>query len=192
MGKLVQKSILAGLLISLGGIAKISTNNSIIGAFLFSIGLYSVILLKADLYTGKIGYVMMKDIPDTSWKDVILILVINLISAFLVGTLYNTIQHCMYTFSVMDKSLIALLVDSILCGICIYLAVDLYKENKLITLLGVMTFILIGADHCIATAFYMGINIRSFSLSWIYKLLIVVIGNSLGSLFIRYLRGKTK
>lgn len=55
----VLKSAFAGLLISLGAFIYLAFPN-ILGACLFSIGLISVIVLGANLFTGKVGYVKDK------------------------------------------------------------------------------------------------------------------------------------
>lgn len=47
-------SILAGVMISIGGAAYLQHNN-IIGAILFSIGLITIVLFKFELFTGKAG-----------------------------------------------------------------------------------------------------------------------------------------
>ena len=52
----VLNSVLASVLISLGAFIYLAFPN-ILGACLFSIGLISVIVLGASLFTGKVGYV---------------------------------------------------------------------------------------------------------------------------------------
>jgi formate/nitrite transporter FocA (FNT family) len=49
------QSILAGILIGIGAYAYVSISNLYIGAFIFSLGLISVFILEAKLFTGKIG-----------------------------------------------------------------------------------------------------------------------------------------
>ena len=71
------------------------------------------------------------------------------------------------------------------CGVLMYTAVWIYREKK--TALGILfcipVFILAGFEHSIADMFY-------FSLAGLFKtralvfLLLVVLGNSLGGLFI--------
>ena len=62
----IFKSILAGVLIALAGHIYLNCSNKIVGAFLFSIGLIGVIVLKANLYTGKVGYVKSINISSSS------------------------------------------------------------------------------------------------------------------------------
>ena len=57
---IIIKSVLAGILIALAVHIYLNCSNKIVGAFLFSIGLIGVMVLKASLYTGKVGYVKTK------------------------------------------------------------------------------------------------------------------------------------
>lgn len=59
--RLVFPKHFAGIAIAIGTIAYLSVDNKIVGSALFSIGLISVLLLKWNLYTGKIGYAKKSD-----------------------------------------------------------------------------------------------------------------------------------
>ena len=83
----IFKGFLAGLLISLGGIAFLQVENKIIGSVLFSIGLIAVIIMEANLYTGKIGYATNL----VKAKAAAMIMIANLITAFLVGLLFKSV-----------------------------------------------------------------------------------------------------
>ena len=86
MIKTILKSILAGVLIALAGIVYLNCADKVVGSFLFSFGLCLVIILEANLYTGKVGYVnSKKDILDLA-----IMLILNLVSAFLVGLIVKT------------------------------------------------------------------------------------------------------
>ena len=186
---LITKSILAGLLISLAGIVYLNCPDKIVGSLLFSLGLISVILLEANLFTGKIGYVNSK----RSILDSLLILVFNLVAATIVGLIYRCGSDA--TASIAESKLLVFSeswwltgLKSIGCGAAIYLAVEGYKKSKSLipVILGVMTFILAGWNHCIADCFYMAAG--SSSVLAIPYLLVVIVGNSIGSLLIRFLQ----
>ena len=51
--------IIAGICIGIGGIVYLSSDNSVVGAFLFSIGLLSILYFRLQLFTGKIGYIFI-------------------------------------------------------------------------------------------------------------------------------------
>ena len=195
----IFKSMLAGMLIAVAGAVflscqKIITDENIAkvaGSFLFSIGLIGVLVLEADLFTGKIGYV------DT-WSKLGLAstaLVFNLIIAFLIGLLYNGINfssisvNSVFPFdSRLAKEWYQLLFDGFICGILIYLAVELYKKTKsfIPVIMCVMAFILSGAEHSIADAFYLGAS--QLSLVAFGKLGLVIVGNAVGSLITHWLQ----
>ena len=186
--QLVSKSTLAGLLISLGATAFLTVDNKIVGALLFSIGLTAVILLEANLYTGKIGYVNSK----AKLISAALILIQNLLVALVCGLIFystkNNICENLW-LNKLTKSWHEFLFDSIGCGICIYLSVELYKKTGsiFVIVLGVLVFILSGFEHCIADIFYLSASM-SFDLKSILYILIAIIGNSIGSLLIRFLQ----
>lgn len=190
--QLILKSVLAGLLIAMAGwiflvcqSLDIGAWTKVIGATSFSVGLVAVVGLQANLYTGKIGYVNSKQLT----IEASIILVINLIAAFLVGLLYKA---CIGTSLAMDSRLAKewyrVLVDGFFCGALIYIAVEMYKKTKsfLPVVLCVITFILGGFEHSIADMFYYGAS----ELTWkgLGYVGLVILGNSLGSLTIRYLQ----
>lgn len=189
MIKLIYKSILAGLLISLAGIVYLNCSNKIVGSLLFSLGLISVILLEAKLFTGAIGYVNSK----RSILDSLLILVFNLVAATVTGLIYRCSSDAAATIVeskllVFSESWWLTGLKAIGCGAAIYLSVEGYKKSKSLipVILGVMTFILAGWNHCIADCFYMAAG--SSSVLAIPYLLLVIVGNSVGSLLVRWLQ----
>lgn len=176
------KSILAGLLIGLGVIINLQTSPPILGAILFSFGLLTIIHMKLPLYTGKIGYVL-----DDSQirKNLPIIIIGNIIGVGAIVTLY---MHGNYQFlDIIDaaaafkfeKNIFMFLVNGIFCGILIHIAVK--NKNTLITMLSVIIFILIGAEHCIADFPYF---LSCPTLFNFIKILCVILGNSLGAIAI--------
>lgn len=186
MIKTILKSILAGVLIALAGVVYLSCTDKVVGSFLFSFGLCLVIILEANLYTGKVGYI--KSVDDLS--EVLFMLILNLVSAYLVGLIsgmgpMHDSAAAIVTTKLETEWWITLL-KSIGCGICIYGAVEGYKKTKsfIPVILGVMCFILAGFNHVVADAFYIGAA-RFGSLQY---LLLVAIGNAIGSILIRLLQ----
>lgn len=190
--QLILKSVLAGILIAMAGwifLACQSLNvgdwSKVIGAASFSVGLVAVIGLQANLYTGKIGYVNSKQLL----FEAVVILAVNLVVAFLIGLLYRA---CVGISLAMDSRLSKewhrVLIDGFFCGALIYIAVEMHKKTKsfLPVILCVTTFILGGFEHSIADIFYYGAS----ELTWkgLGYIGLVILGNSLGSLAIRYLQ----
>jgi formate/nitrite transporter FocA (FNT family) len=75
------------------------------------------------------------------------------------------------------------------CNICIYIAVDGYKNNPheigkyLALLFGVTVFILCGFEHCVANMFYFSVA-GIFTGNMIVFLLLNTLGNIIGGLLI--------
>ena len=187
--KLITKSILAGVLIALAGVVYLSCTDKVVGSFLFSFGLCLVILLEANLYTGKVGYI--KSVDDLT--DVMLMFGINILSAYLVGLLsgmgpMHDSAVAIVTTKLETEWWITLL-KSIGCGICIYGSVEGYKKTKsfIPVILGVMCFILAGFNHVVADAFYIGAARFGGEVGVQYTLL-VAMGNAIGSILIRLLQ----
>ena len=187
--RLITKSILAGVLIALAGMVYLNCSDKVVGSFLFSFGLCLVIILEANLYTGKVGSVNSK----RDVFDLLIMLGFNLLSAFLVGLIVKTGSMHDSANSVVSAKLDVFydtwwitLLKSIGCGICIYGSVEGYKKTKsfIPVILGVMCFILAGFNHVVADAFYIGAA-RFGSLQY---LLLVAIGNAIGSILIRLLQ----
>lgn len=179
---LITKSVLAGVLIALAGLIYLKTTDKTVGALLFSLGLCSVLVLQANLYTGKIGYV---NSWESLWKAFIM-LIFNLAAAYLVGLICREIYGSSTAMdSRLAKTWYEIFFDGIGCGACIYLSVELYKRTKSFVpvILGVMAFILAGFEHTVADAMYLGFSEPTW-LGFAYVLLVAV-GNSIGSLIIR-------
>lgn len=52
----LKKAIVAGVLIGIGCTVYLNMDNSIAASFLFGLGLFTIINLELNLFTGKIGY----------------------------------------------------------------------------------------------------------------------------------------
>ena len=191
MIKTILKSILAGVLIALAGVVYLSCTDKVVGSFLFSFGLCLVIILEANLYTGKVGDVNSK----RDVFDLLIMLGFNLLSAFLVGLIDKTGSLHNSANSVVSAKLNVFydtwwitLLKSIGCGMCIYGSVEGYKKTKsfIPVILGVMCFILAGFNHVVADAFYIGAA-RFYWINLVY-LLLVAVGNAIGSILIRLLQ----
>ena len=174
------KSIIAGFLIGLGVIINTLAANPVLGAFLFSFGLLTIIDLQIPLYTGQIGFIKQKN-----KKDLFNILIFNIIGIlFCVGLFIfkdSNFANIITEKAILkfDKTYLQIFIDGFLCGTLIHFAVKCKKQ--LMTSMAVVIFILIGAEHCIADAPYLMMN---FTLTNLLKFLLVIMGNSLGAIFI--------
>lgn len=189
------KSVLAGIMIGIGGTIYLSLDNKVVGASLFGIGLFMIVIYGFNLYTGKIGY-LVDNFNFKYIKMLVITLIGNFIGTFFVGyilkfTRIYSLIHDKAKLLVdvkLDDSLISILILAFFCGILMYLAVNTYKENKDISkylgvFLGVIVFILCGFEHCIANMYYFSVA-DAWNLNTLLYLLIMILGNSLGGMLI--------
>lgn len=190
MSDFVRKSILAGILIGVGGYAFLAVGNLFVGAFVFSIGLISVILLGCNLYTGKVGYMRSAGMV----PNLLFMCLLNMAGAAFLGLLTTPVvrQAAEDAMSAkIQRPFFEVFVRAVICGALIYLAVELYKktQNILTIIIPVFVFVASGADHCIANAYYFGAAMM-FSVDVLVYLIICVVGNAVGSLVISLLQVK--
>ena len=193
--EILIKSILAGIMIGIGGTIYLSLDNKIVGSILFAIGLFIIVVYSFNLYTGKIGY-LINNFNKKYIRELIITLIGNFIGACFVGfilkytRIYNMISEKAKTLAdiKLNDTLISILILSFFCGILMYLAVNTYKEVKdigkyLAVFLGVIVFILCGFEHCIANMYYFSVS-STWSLNTLLYLLVMILGNSLGGILI--------
>ena len=191
------KGIYAGIMIGIGGCAYLSLESPIAGSFFFSIGLLMICMYGMNLYTGKIGYVLINKFEYV--YELLLSLLGNFIGTFLVARLLlltrvvSNIQAkaIKMSFVKVSDGLLSIFILSVFCGMLMYIAVNNYKKvtseiGKYIGIfMCVMVFILCGFEHCVANMFYFSVaNIWSFKT--LLYLLIMILGNSFGSIIIAY------
>ena len=197
----IANGFLAGMLISIGGAVFLAcyaknADGSLafsyyVGAFLFPVALLCICMKGYSLYTGKIGYVLT-----VHKKEDISVLLLGLAGNVLGTAAFGYL--CGWVFPNMRETATVLctaklgqgylfgLLRAVLCGILVYLAVDIYKNNNrsvLGVLIGIPVFILSGYEHSIADMFYFAVygiaSWQSFGYIWM-----ILIGNSLGALII--------
>jgi len=188
------KSILAGIMIAIGGTIFLSLDNKIIGSIFFAIGLFMICTRGLNLFTGKIGYIFENNLKYT--LEVIITLIGNFIGTFTsayilrytrIYTSINIKAESICNIKLND-TLLSIFILSIFCGILMYLAVNGYKEIKdsgkyLSIFLCVIVFILCSFEHSIANMYYFSIANLWSSKTFLY-LFIMILGNSIGGVFI--------
>ena len=177
--KILFKSFLAGIMIAIGGTVFLSIENKVIGASLFSIGLFGVLIYNLNLYTGKIGY-LITNFNLKYIKELIITLIGNFIGACSVGFILR--------YTRIYDNILSIFILSIFCGLLMYYAVNGFKKQTdfgkyLVVYLGVAVFILCGFEHCIANMYYFSVA-DIWSLKTLGYTGIMVLGNSLGSFII--------
>lgn len=176
---LIIKSIFAGFCIGIGAYLYLQVGG-VIGSFLFSIGLLSILLLNYKLYTGFIGYV-------ETYGD--LLTAVKILVGNVIGCCIVPFRHEKAIELVINKAstpLHLIFGKAVLCGILIYIAVEAWKSKReWITALAVASFILCGAEHSIADVCYLVISDLPLTFYYFIIFIVIVIGNGVGSYMAR-------
>ena len=126
----LKRSIIGGFLIGFGGTVYLNMDNKIVAAFLFGLGLFTIINIELNLYTGKIGYLSKEN-----WREILLTLIGNFIGtnlfAFLVlqtrlaGKLKEVVAPAVELK--LSDNLLSTFILAIFCGILMSIAVGTLK-----------------------------------------------------------------
>lgn len=181
MRKIIVDSILAGLCISLGGVAFLKVGG-IVGAVLFSFGLITVVCYKMKLYTGVSGFVETK----RDWIELPVIIVGNIIGCALVTfAIKSAIPELADTAHKIVEARIAkgfwnVTLLAIFCGFIMTTVVNFARQKMWLPLLfGIPLFIMCGFVHSIADAFYYSLALGTTS--WTAQALMVYLASILGN-----------
>ena len=198
---LISNAVLSGIMISVGGAVYLLCENKIMGSFLFSFGLFTIVQRGFALYTGKVGY-----IPENS--PVYILETLLTLAGNIIGTAFGAFMLKQTRFGVclrekaaasMDiktsDSIASQLILAVFCGMLMFLAVDNAKECRkkdadtsfvFGICIPVMIFILCGFNHSVADAFYM-FSAGTFPEDILY-ILTVAAGNAAGGMMMPFIR----
>lgn len=184
MRKTIIDSILAGICISLGGVAFLKVGD-IIGAVLFSFGLITVVCYKMKLYTGVSGFVETKK----DWIELPVIIIGNIVGCALVAAAIKSAAP-----ELIDKaqSIVEARIEkgfwnvtllAVFCGFIMTTVVNFARQKIWLPLLfGIPLFIMCGFVHSIADAFYY--NLALTPTEWTGQAISIylasIIGNFIG------------
>ena len=187
MGRINRTSILSGMLVGIGVIINTFSQNKYIGAMLFSFALLTIIQLQLQLYTGQIGFFTEKRYKI---KEYCFMLALNFIGASLstfLALITRSETDINYIIEVSNTKFshtyFELFICGLLCGVLMFIAV--YCKNTIITIFCIMIFILSGYEHCVADFPFILLNV---SFENIVKILLIVTGNSIGSIIAYHLK----
>ena len=184
-------AVLAGISIAIGGTVFLSIDNKVVGAIFFTVGLFIIVTLGFNLFTGKICYIFERDM-----KYLIGIPIIwfgNLVGTWGTATLINMTRVAPHLAekaaslcdAKLNDNLLSIFILAIFCNILMYIAVENFGCNnhdvgKYIALfLGVPVFILSGFEHCVANMFYFSMA-GVFTGKALLYLLVMTFGNAVG------------
>ena len=181
----LARSAAAGILICMGCIVNLKVGGGIPGAVLFSAGLWFVVNFDAELFTGRVAR------DDYNPLQKLIMLVMNVIGGGICGYLASLflpeIRETAQKIAAGYQDPVKVIWQSVMCGICMYLATT-QPKNKDISRLpfvvyGVALFILSSYAHSIALAGYAAI---AQGIAW-WVIPLAAVGNGIGSYLIRFL-----
>lgn len=179
-------SIWAGIAISIGGIAFLCTKQAIF----FPIGLLIVCSYQLYLFTGKIPYAKINDIP-----KLIFVFIGNAVGASLMGVIFGYAKPTLIESAIeICKNKLAegwkIIPLAMLCNVMIFIAVDFFKTEDILPMYRVFvlwmattTFVICGFEHCVANAFYFSLA-GLFNLKVLIYLVTNMIWNAIGGILI--------
>ena len=197
MKKTFLRAVLAGICVSLGGAVFLSVENMVAGAFLFSIGLFTILGFGFDLFTGKVGYIFENKPSYLGTLGVIwlgnlagtglfaLMLRFTKVYAGISGRIGTLVS------GKLNDTPVSVFLLATGCGLCMYIAVQSYRTHQdfqkiIMVVLPIMAFILARFEHCIANMFYFWLYWFGcgFTLKSLVYIVIMSLGNSVGALII--------
>lgn len=194
--KVLILAVAAGFCIGIGGIVFLMQESKFAGAFLFAVGLLTILVFKFNLFTGMIGY-LTENLGKKNWLYLLTVAIVwvgNFIGTAIAALLVRATRLADSIITKCDGMVLTKLADSwysliilgIFCGILMFIAVDTYKKNiekkdflcVIAVFMGVMVFILAGFEHSIADMFYFTLSGKVFESFG--ALALITLGNAIG------------
>lgn len=192
--KIGWKSVMGGIAISCGAMIYLTLENHIVGALLFSIGLFTIYTFDFSLFTGKVCY-----LPEKSplfAGELLVVYAGNAVGTVVMGYLLPLTKlrgladkAAQLSAVKLSDTLFSTFVMAVLCGLMMCIAVKGYTTIQngtgkyLALILPVMVFILAGFEHSIADLFYFSLANAWDDKAVLYSAVIAA-GNALGGVLI--------
>ena len=193
MLKKILNGVSAGLMVSIGCAVFLACENKVVGSILFTVALLVICFRGYSLYTGKIGF-----IPFSHKKEDFSVLLLgflgNAIGMIVFGVLISIALPALKEKAIilctakLTQSIEQTVIRGLFCGVLMFIAVYVYKDNKSIVaiIFAIPTFILCGFEHSVADIGYFAVA-NMFSLEIVLFIILVVIGNTIGSMILPFL-----
>ena len=201
--KTILNSFAAGICIGIGGTVYLMCPSKPLGAFMFAVGLCTILIFGLNLYTGMVGYLF-----DNKPIYIVKLLIVwlgNFAGTATVGALMRLTRASGSIVEVagnvvsskLNDGFLSLFVLGIFCGILMFIGVDCFKKqwaNKdfaaiFMPVICVAVFIVAGFEHCIADMFYF--VAAGKGAEGLLVLLAVTLGNSVGGVLIPVIKKLT-
>lgn len=185
-------AVLGGIFISIGAVAYMSVENKLAGSFMFSMGLFVIVVNGYNLFTGKAGYIFQNKFS-TYIPFLALVWFGNLLGASATGFLMRLSMGDAFlqkasaiASNKMSYSFTKVFILAIFCNIMVVMAVEIANNEKIHSfaryvglILCVATFVVAGFEHCVANMFYFALD-NQYNLTALIYLLVATFGNVVG------------
>lgn len=180
------KSIMAGFMIALAAAIYLTVGGAL-GAFMFAIGLLTILIFQFSLFTGKAGLLSQKKIDVKQLAEVWFG---NLIGCFICAFMLQlTPIGEAVAAKALDITMIRIgnlwyenIILGIFCGLFMYIGVNSFLGYPYVTILSVASFILLKTNHCVADMAYMFLAAsEEIILPALTALMFTTIGNLIGT-----------
>ena len=186
------KAIYAGICIGIGGTVYLMCSSKLLGAFLFAIGLLTILLFTFKLFTGMTGYILEN--KPSYILDLLITWFGNFCGTYLVAWLISKTRLA-FNLDFVEVKLTdtwySLLILGIFCGLLMFIGVSCFKycvgkaDNifaLVMPVFCVVVFILAGFEHCVADMFYFALSGKL--IEGFFSLVTITAGNILGGMLI--------
>ncbi len=189
------KSVLAGVMITIGLIAYFRITNKVLGSIAFSISFFVIYSYGLTLYNDKVGYSLSKGAS----KNLLLIPIWigNLTGTLLTGyalqltRLSKTVAKRALTLANtrLTDNIWSILIMAFFCGIVMFVSADTFKnasnsiQKYIAVFLPAVVFMLCGFEHCVVDMAIFTLS-RAWKVKSVWSIIVVTIGNAAGALLI--------
>lgn len=196
----IRSGFSAGIMIAIGGAVYLAAapESKIFAAVLFTVALLSICYRGYALFTGRVGFIVESH-KKADLSTLLSCLFGNAVATIVCG---YAIRYAIPATGVAAEALCvtkltqaipATFIRAIFCGVLMYIAVAVYRENKSIAgiLFAIPVFITAGFEHSIADIFYFAasgiVSGQACLFIWV-----VILGNSFGAMILPALNYKGK
>ncbi len=178
--------ILAGSCVALGAYVYLKVGGAL-GAFMFSVGLMSVLTFGFSLFTGQIRNFRKwkKDLP---WLTGVLLLNIIgcILCALVMGNDTQIAEACRQIVAKRaELGFLSSIATGAGCGFIMTLTVTAWKDSPWPLLIGIPAFILSGLTHSVADAFYYAVGWQTINGAAMLSYAGTVLGNFIGGILFK-------
>lgn len=198
---LIIDGMLSGFIVCIGCSVYMNCESKALGAILFSFGLFVIIVFRLGLFTGKAGYMAVREAD--YMIDVFVTLAANFagniagsifLSATRFGDEYARKASDILNPKFQDNSL-STFVLAFFCGILMYIAIEGFERcaksknyigTTLSIIMPVMIFVFCSFNHCIADFAFFAISRFYMAKSAMRYFPLVITGNALGGMMLPF------